>query len=70
MMILKDIVSKTNKPVTKNDLIKGLKELGVENTELLMVYSNLKSFNFLCFYCIIIYIIKKATNYKNWKNLF
>ena len=29
MMILKDIVSKTNKPVTKNDLIKGLKELGV-----------------------------------------
>ena len=47
MMILKDIVSKTNKPVTKNYLIKGLKELGVENTELLMVYSNLKSFNFI-----------------------
>lgn len=47
MMVLKNVVNKTSKPVTKNELVKELRELGVENTELLIVYSDLKSFNFI-----------------------
>lgn len=46
-MILKDKISKTCKPVTKKDLIKGLKELKINENDLLMVYSCLENFDFI-----------------------
>lgn len=46
-MVVEEIISKTKKPVTKIDLIKGLRQLEIGNSELLMVYADLSKFDFI-----------------------
>ena len=42
-----DVISKTTKPVTKADWLKLLKQLNLASEELLIVYTDLKSFDYV-----------------------
>lgn len=46
-MVVEEIISKTKKPVTKLDFIKGLQQLEIEDSELLIVYADLSKFDFI-----------------------
>lgn len=43
----KEIIEKTKFPITKSDIIKGLKTLGINETSLLEVHSSLSAFGFI-----------------------
>lgn len=42
-----EVIKKTKTPVTKDDIIKGLKKLGVKKTSLIEVHSSLSSFVYI-----------------------
>ena len=46
-MKLQEIINRTKKPMTKLDWIKAFKQLKVNEQELLMVYADLKAFNYV-----------------------
>lgn len=46
-MVVEEITKRTKKPVVKSDIVKGLRKLGIENVELLMVYTDLSKFDYV-----------------------
>lgn len=47
IMRLTELISKTAKPITKSDWIKVLKQMNIVNEELLIIYADLKSFDYV-----------------------
>ena len=46
-MRLTEVISNTKKPITKSDWLKALKQLKVDQQELLIVYADLKAFDYV-----------------------